>query len=353
MADERDRRWLDEAAAEKLLRGEPLEPVGPAADPRARAEAARLRAALDSLARPQAPGGALAGEAAAMAAFRAARGTGRPAGLPTTVLSLEPLVKLGHAGPAGHAATSAPAFRRGRAVRFGLAAAVASVTVGGLAAAAAAGLLSQNRYDAAGPGPAVSVSIDEDPAKGIGSGAPTHSPQVRPTPHRGDGAVPETTPDLTQSPGTDGRTFPDGSGIGGNSSGTSATGGPGRETRGTRDGEIGGGTGTRETLGTEGGVKEKDRGGQGQDDVLLKAADLCKEYRAGRLTIERRDRLSLLARGISRIPAYCESLLSGVSTGGPRGNSPVEGGRAKPGTLAPSAPAATLPTPSETRAGSL
>lgn len=28
MADERN-RWLDEAAAEKLLRGEPVEPVGP------------------------------------------------------------------------------------------------------------------------------------------------------------------------------------------------------------------------------------------------------------------------------------------------------------------------------------
>ncbi|MFE3284778.1 hypothetical protein ACFXJJ_16870, partial [Streptomyces sp. NPDC059233] len=70
MADERDRRWLDEAAAEKLLRGEPLEPLGPAADLRARAEAARLRAALDSLARPQVPEGAHVGEAAAMATFR-------------------------------------------------------------------------------------------------------------------------------------------------------------------------------------------------------------------------------------------------------------------------------------------
>ncbi|MBT2544555.1 hypothetical protein J7E99_28610, partial [Streptomyces sp. ISL-44] len=77
MADERD-RWLDRAAADKLLRGEPVEPVGPAADPRARREAARLRAALDSLAQtaPAASAaGELPGEAAAVAAFRAAHGT--------------------------------------------------------------------------------------------------------------------------------------------------------------------------------------------------------------------------------------------------------------------------------------
>lgn len=37
MADERN-RWLDKAAAEKLLRGEPVEPVGPAADQRARTD---------------------------------------------------------------------------------------------------------------------------------------------------------------------------------------------------------------------------------------------------------------------------------------------------------------------------
>lgn len=339
MADERDRRWLDEAAAERLLRGEPLELLGGAADPRARAEAARLRAALDSLARPQLPGGAHSGEAAAMAAFRAARAAGtvgavRSAAVrPTTV---EPLVELGrHAGPQG--------VRRGRAVRFGLAAALASVTVGGLAAAAAAGLLGQNRYDVAGPGPAVSVSIDEDPAKGIGTGAPTHSPQDRPTPHRGDGAVPEVTQGGTQPPGPDGRTSFGGSAIGGNSSDGFSSGGLGheaRETRGTRDGEIGGTTGSRETTGTEGGAKDrdKDRDAQGQEDLRLKAADLCKEFRAGRLTIERRDRLSLLARGVSRIPAYCESLLSGVTVGGMRGDSPAQDAPSQPRTPAPARP---------------
>ncbi|MFD8631664.1 hypothetical protein [Streptomyces sp. NPDC059533] len=336
MADERDRRWLDEAAAEKLLRGEPLEPLGPSADLRARAEAARLRAALDSLARPQAPVGAHAGEAAAMAAFRAARAAATADAIGPVAARAdiaEPLVELGrYERPRG--------VRRGRAVRFGLAAALASVTVGGLAAAAAAGLLGQDRHDVAGPGPAASISVDEDAAKGIGTGAPTQSPQGRPTPHRGDGAVPATPPGGTQPPAPDGLTSWGGSTIGGNSPGGSATGGPGRDTPDTRDGEIGGTTGGRETPGTEGGAKDKDkdRNGQGQGDVLLKAADLCKEYRAGRLTIERRDRLSLLARGASRIPVYCESLLSGVTAGGPRGNSPGQDGPVKPRILVPARP---------------
>ncbi|MFJ8013002.1 hypothetical protein [Streptomyces sp. NPDC096339] len=343
MADERDRRWLDEAAAEKLLRGEPLEPSGPAADPRARAEAARLRAALDSLARPQAPAGALAGEAAAMAAFRAARAAGTSGAIGSAAArpaTGEPLVELvGHTGPRS--------VRRGRTVRFGLAAALASVTVGGLAAAAAAGLLGQDGYDVAGPGPAVSVSIDEDQAKGVGTGAPTHSPQVRPNPHRGDEAVPDQSPSGAQPTGPDGLTSWGGSAIGGNSSGGSTAGGRGgdsRDTGGTRGSEIGGATGGRDSAGAEGGAKDrdkdrdKDRSGQGQDDRLLKAADLCKEYKVNRLTIERRERLSLLARGVSRIPAYCDSLLIGATAGGRRGDSPGQDAPSQPRTPVPAGP---------------
>ncbi|MEV7522948.1 hypothetical protein [Streptomyces sp. NPDC091371] len=336
MADERDRRWLDEAAAEKLLRGEPLEAVGPDAGPRAHAEAARLRAALDSLARPQSPPRARSGEDAAVAAFRSARGAARPAaGLPGTVPHAEPLVEIGHAATA--ATPPSPAFRRGRAVRFGLAAALASVTVGGLAAAAAMGLLGQDRYDAAGPGPAMSVSVDGDPAKGAGSGAPTLAPQTRPTPHRGDGAVPGTTSGATQPPGAGGHTSPGGAATGGSAPGTSATGGPDRGTRDTREGEVGGGSGTRETSGVGGDAK--DREGQ---DLRLKAVDLCKDYRAGRLTVERRERLSLLARGTTRIPDYCESLLSGVPIGGQRGDSGTGGGQPSARILTPASPGGAL-----------
>ncbi|UQX02645.1 hypothetical protein [Streptomyces sp. RerS4] len=84
MADEHN-GWLDAAAADRLLRGEPAGPVGPDADPRARAAAARLRAALDTLTPPRSAGAAeLPGEAAALAAFRAARGTA-PTPLPASL----------------------------------------------------------------------------------------------------------------------------------------------------------------------------------------------------------------------------------------------------------------------------
>ncbi|MCF3963463.1 hypothetical protein L1885_17740, partial [Streptomyces fuscigenes] len=86
MADERD-RWLDEDAAERLLRGEPVETTGPYEA----VDAARLAGALHDLARiadanatgRPGPSGAAArrtglpggqpGEAAALAAFRRAR----------------------------------------------------------------------------------------------------------------------------------------------------------------------------------------------------------------------------------------------------------------------------------------
>ncbi|MFB0630054.1 hypothetical protein ACEPPI_22215, partial [Streptomyces sp. AB3(2024)] len=65
MADEHN-AWLDKAAADELL-CPGTGPVASGADPRARAEAARLRAALDALT-PSRPGvGELPGEAAAVA----------------------------------------------------------------------------------------------------------------------------------------------------------------------------------------------------------------------------------------------------------------------------------------------
>ncbi|MET8508875.1 extensin, partial [Streptomyces sp. NPDC004787] len=71
MADEY--QWLDQEAAERLLRGEPVDPVGTPA----RAQAELLARALDSARTPAAgplagPDGELPGEAAALAAFRKA-----------------------------------------------------------------------------------------------------------------------------------------------------------------------------------------------------------------------------------------------------------------------------------------
>ncbi|MER6694839.1 hypothetical protein ABT329_38990, partial [Streptomyces minutiscleroticus] len=69
MADEQD-KWLNREAAERLLRGEPLE----CADAAVRARADRLAGTLRALAAGTPPTGPeLPGEAAAVAAFRQAR----------------------------------------------------------------------------------------------------------------------------------------------------------------------------------------------------------------------------------------------------------------------------------------
>lgn len=308
MADERD-RWLDKAAADRLLRGEPAEPVGPAADPRARHEAARLRAALDSLAPAVPAAGELPGEAAAVAAFRAAHGATAPSASPsgapsairpgTTARSGEPLIDLGRA-----AGLRVPAPRRARAVRFGLAAALASVAVGGLAAAAGAGLLDPSGRDTAGPGPAMSVSADGHPTPGDGSGASTLDPQLRPNPLP-DGTGPTASAGGPQTPGADGHTAPGGD-TGGASSGTSTTGGSGKDTQGGKDGTLR----ADGTPDASGGSTSQDRDRDRENQ--RRAVDLCKDYRAGHLNDDRRERLSRLAQGLARIPYYCEALLDGV-----------------------------------------
>ncbi|MGW6979323.1 hypothetical protein ACWGE1_07745 [Streptomyces sp. NPDC054932] len=327
MADERN-RWLDKAAADRLLRGEPVEPVGPAADRRARTEAARLRAALDALGAATGPLPAsteLPGEAAAVAAFRTARGAARP-----SAVSAEPLVDLGRIIPA-------PAPRRGRTVSFGLAAALASVAVGGLAAAAGAGLLERPRHDSAGPGPAMSVSVGEEQVPGIGSGAPTAGP--KPTPTRlPDGSVPTAAAGTPVPPGTDGRATP-GTGAGaGTSSGTSATGGSGKDLQGATGGKDARDD-DRNTFGGGDADKDRDRDGESR----LRAVDLCEEFKAGRLDDARRERLSRLANGLTRIPDYCKSVLDRESSGGgKRSDAPLEGGTLRAPTLSPAVPRGSI-----------
>ncbi|MFD9477097.1 MULTISPECIES: hypothetical protein [Streptomyces] len=336
MADERN-RWLDEAAAEKLLRGEPVEPVGPAADQHARGEAARLRAALDALGGvggvngPLRAGTELPGEAAAVAAFRTARGGARPsAAPPLAAASAEPLIDLGRVLPA-------PAPRRRRAVSFGLAAALASVAVGGLAAAAGAGLLERSRHDSAGPGPAMSVSAGEDPAPGTGSGAPSAGPKPTPTPLP-SGSNTTAATGTAQPPGTDGRAATPGTGQGaGTSPGSSATAGPGKDRQGGTGatGGIGGKDGDRDTFGGgDTGGRDRDRDG----DNRLKVADLCTEFKAGRLDEARRERLSRLANGLTRIPDYCKSVLDDGGSGGGKRSDTQLGGTLRAPTLTPAAP---------------
>ncbi|MEU3773674.1 hypothetical protein AB0F11_10810 [Streptomyces sp. NPDC032472] len=340
MADERN-RWLNQAAAERVLRGGPAAPVG---DVRAREAEARLRAALDMLAAPAAPAGAeLPGEAAAVAAFRAAR-AGSAASSPEAAAAAAPspiatapsasVLDLGTFVPASPFAPAAAARRRPRQVRFALAAALASVAVGGIAAAAGAGLLDRVTHDTATPGPAVSLSSDEDPAPAGGTAGPSSGPQLRPHPLRSpDGSL--STPGGTAAGGG----FADGSAQGGGTGAESGfDAGTGRSAGSAATGGAGGNAG-KETLGGATELHDKDK------EIRLKAVDLCEAYRSGHMTNDRRERLSKLAQGLARIPSYCEALLDGPSgtkgsTTAPRssGNS---GDVLKAPTLAPA-----VPTPS-------
>ncbi|MFG2475206.1 hypothetical protein [Streptomyces fagopyri] len=170
MADE-DYRWLDREAAERLLRGEPLEAVD--ADTKERVE--RLAEALASLVAEPAPrGGELPGEAAALAAFRATR-AGRDAVPGRFVADRDPraaahsadagLVRMGAPGPGGHRA------RWGRPVRFGLAAALAVGMIGGVAVAAGTGVLPTPFRDDR-PHPAATVSAAQTPRRPLVSPSP-------------------------------------------------------------------------------------------------------------------------------------------------------------------------------------
>ncbi|MFI6880161.1 hypothetical protein ACIBL6_42630 [Streptomyces sp. NPDC050400] len=185
MADEHD-KWLDREAAERLLRGEPLEAVAHDDARRAR----RLSAALDALTAVRSgPSGELPGEEAALKAFREARAvsavdsavTGATGAAGATAASGLPTVSDGGhgaagrsgrsgkhragvpAGPAGSGRGAAGGPRWGRPVRFGLAAAVAACMVGGVAVAAGTGVLPSPFGGRDDPAPAASVSAAASP----------------------------------------------------------------------------------------------------------------------------------------------------------------------------------------------
>ncbi|MEU8485487.1 hypothetical protein [Streptomyces sp. NPDC048641] len=198
MADEHN-KWLDRDAAERLLRGEPLEAV----DAATRARAVRLTEALDALAVTRVDGGELPGEAAALAAFRKARESvaqepgaaalkarhARPRGALAAASSLHGSVGRendananANAGADGHAASDvgsvrlarpdARPVRWGRPVRFGMAAALAGCMIGGVAVAAGTGVLPSPFGGRNEPGPAASVSTAASPEQPLASPSP-------------------------------------------------------------------------------------------------------------------------------------------------------------------------------------
>ncbi|MGW2478911.1 hypothetical protein ACWCWQ_03610 [Streptomyces sp. NPDC001571] len=270
MADERH-EWLDGDAAERLLRGEEVEP----GDERARAEADRLTALLRSLGPAEPATTELPGEEAALAAFRKARPEG-------TAYDGEALgvVRVGRVAEL----PGAPRRRRFAPVRLGLAAALACCAIGGVAVAAGTGVL---------PGPFASDGQDPVPASTVSAAvtpgpvatSPTHSlPPGSPSPDR---AVPSFG---TPAPGDPThRASPGGAATGGTSD-------PGR-----KDPDPTSGPG-----GDEGGA-----GGSDGNRWLARTTEACREYRSGKLDSNKRRDLESEAHGSAALKGFCDLVLDG------------------------------------------
>ncbi|MFB6829793.1 hypothetical protein [Streptomyces hydrogenans] len=257
MADERY-QWLDPEAAERLLRGEPVDP----ADPAARTRAAALADVLDAAraAAAPAPGAPLAGEEAALTAFRtatAARAAAR-ATAPAAVSADLGRVRLTTATGAGRS--------WGRSLRYGLAAALAAVTVGGVAVAAGTGVLPLG---------------DREPSRTVTAAETATPPDPRATPSAGIESHPDPSRDA------------------GHPAGTSA---PGTSPTARPDATASGGTPGRGTA--------EPTAGQRDDTEGERRARACREYRAGRLDAADRRRLSGALRAGDSLRAYCDRLLA-------------------------------------------
>jgi hypothetical protein len=208
MADEQY-KWLDRDAAERLLRGEPLEFV----DAETRDQADRLAEALGVLAaEPPLSSAELPGEADALAAFRKARTCrgGEQAVLGdhdrrhSETSSDVGVICLGRPA-AGRRAPS----RWGRPLRFGLAAALAVGMISGVTTVATTGLLPFGGDD---PEPAASVPGDA-PRRPLISPSPDTTRQGRPDDPRpdgntGDGPASQGSPDSRDGTPGDGSTAP-------------------------------------------------------------------------------------------------------------------------------------------------
>jgi len=273
MADEQY-KWLDRSAAERLLRGEPLDIV----DADTRDEADGLARALRALtAEPPLSSAELPGEANAIAAFRKAQ-AGRD-GEHATV------GRRGHP----HTATSADAglFRLGRAsggrrgpsrvarpVCYGLAATLAAGMLGGAAMVATAGVLPFTEDD---PEPGATVTAPATPKR----------PLITPSPGETRGGAPDV-------PNRDGDTG-------------------GRTGDGSPSAPDTGGDARKETPGST--APGPGAGGAGNEarsaEWWKKVTAACRDVRDGKkLGPDRRRSLEEAASGPERVRQYCTNVLA-------------------------------------------
>ncbi|MFB7306293.1 hypothetical protein [Streptomyces sp. NPDC056192] len=373
MADEQY-EWLDKDAAERLLRGEPVDPV----DGHERTEAARLMAALAAARGARTADGELPGEAAALAAFRAvpraARARGRSetqaaqaagyatqsnepgqpeqTGQPGRGVHPGPPETLGaiRIGPASSARSSsslvaAPSGggmrprRWRRPLRFGLAASLAGFALGGVAVAAGTGVLPGPFGGHADPLPASSVSAPASPGE-LGSGPTSDRTPVAPPVSPG----PDTSPDPV-APSTPGDGTRKGDGAANDQDGRGGTEGDGHGDDVDAAPRSGDGT-ARDS--TSGGGRDGTSG-----KWLGRTVRACRDYRDGDLDADRRRRLVVMARGAGNLDRFCKRVLErpdgdggypqqGSGSGEDTDNDGPDAVRSlwfKPATPPPSAPA--------------
>ncbi|MFD3995782.1 hypothetical protein [Streptomyces sp. NPDC058583] len=310
MADERY-QWLDQEAAERLLRGEPVDAV----DDHARSRAERLAGALDAARVPTVPPAArteLPGEAAALAAFRAAHAERAAAPVAAAAASRTEQADLGRVRLAP---VPAARPRWGRSLRYGLAAAVAAVTVGGVAVAAGTGVLPM-----VGPAPASSVTAGENADPLV-----SEDPGIREdpeTPSTEPGGGDDRTPGVSPSAGTDttppSTGTPDGHGTDTRGPGTPK---PGTSDPGTGTGTEPGGPG-KESGGTGGGTGGDPSATTAREKILR----ACRAYRSGKLDATGRKGLTSVLRDGETLRRYCDRILGGGTA------APEDGGSGKDGS---------------------
>ncbi|MFD5943471.1 hypothetical protein [Streptomyces griseus] len=315
MADEHY-EWLDKDAAERLLRGEPVVPVGD----EARTDAFRLAEALGAArGGHRSPAGELPGEDAVLAAFRQAghgNGVDRLAGLSAGAAVPGRPGQL-HAVHIGRGPETPPRRPRwSRPVRFGLVASLAGCALGGVAVAAGTGVFTGAFGGQGSPAPATSVSAAVTPGPLISDG-----PAVGPS-SPADPASPDASEE-SSSPGTresEGPARPDGA----------RTGETGREPGEDRPGgKDKPGGGHEETAAGGTGQEEKPGGSGGDTDSgnwYEKSVKACKAFREGTLDDRSRRQLVEFAKGEKNLERFCDRLLDGGGPGGGGGGNGGSGG---------------------------
>ncbi|MFE9300065.1 hypothetical protein [Streptomyces sp. NPDC006856] len=311
MADEHY-EWLDKDTAERILRGEPVVPVGDEAP----ADAFRLAEALgEARAGLRVPAGELPGEDAVLAAFRQARHgsgvdrlAGRAAG--AAVPGRPGRLHAVHLGSAPDAPARRP--RWSRPVRFGLVASLAGCALGGVAVAAGTGVFTGTFGGQGSPAPATSVSAAATPGPLMSSGSvdDPSAPADPPSP-----AAPESSSSPTARE-TGGPEKPDGA----------RTGDTGRESGAGRPDSP-----DRPEATTGGGAGQDDRPGgsdgrTGAGAWYEKSVRACKAFREGTLDDRSRRQLVEFARGEKNLERFCDRLGGDAGSGGGSGGNGGSGG---------------------------